>query len=83
MSYITTAEWCGLEKGRKEGRKEGRVEGRKEGSQGIFISLLEYKFKNVPDKYIALIHYADETKLKLWLQRVLDTSTIDDVFIDG
>jgi hypothetical protein len=37
VSYITTAEWVGLEKGLKQGRQEGRDEGRKEGEGAILI----------------------------------------------
>lgn len=81
VSYITTAEWVGLRQGRKEGRKEGRQEGRQEGKSSLLLSLLETKFKVVPNMYQELIYRADESRLIYWSKRVLFAESIEDVFV--
>jgi hypothetical protein len=86
VSYITTAEWVGLERGHKEGLKEGlvqgRVEGRKEGEDFIFLSILESKFKNIPDKYLSMIPQVDENQIVIWSKRIVFANTLEDIFCD-
>lgn len=69
VSYITSAEWMG----RREGRKEG---------EGVILhTILESKFKTIPNKYLELISDANEKKIIAWSKRVLWAKTIEEVFI--
>lgn len=48
MSYMTSAEWCGFERGLQKGESI------------MLLSLLETKFETVPNEYQTLIQQADE-----------------------
>lgn len=69
-------------KGIAEGTAKGRAEGKVEGQAGLLIFLLEQKFKEVPKKYIQKIQQASSELLLKWSERVLNCSTIDEVFKD-
>lgn len=84
VSYLTTAEWVGLERGLEqgcqEGRQEGRNEGRQEGEAAILLSLLQSKFITILENYLQLVHNADEPKLMNWAKKILSANTLEEVF---
>jgi len=74
------------QKGKAEGRAEGLIEGEKkgkaEGNAEILLILLQQKFQKVPEIYNQKILQANPQFLKKWAERVLKSSTIENVFKD-
>lgn len=64
----------------QEGRLEGRQEGRQEGEFGMLSRLLTRRFGVLPEAVVARMRSADSEQLELWGERVLDASSLDDVF---
>ncbi|WP_236555923.1 DUF4351 domain-containing protein [Alcanivorax sp. S71-1-4] len=64
----------------QEGRLEGRQEGRQEGEFGMLSRLLTRRFGALPEAVVARMRSADSEQLELWGERVLDASSLDDVF---
>lgn len=70
----------GCRKGRREGRKEGRQEGRQEGQAAIVRRLMTRRFGHLPRDVIARIEKARPQQLGRWSERLLDATTLHDVF---
>ena len=70
----------GRTEGRKEGLKEGRKEGRKEGERAALLRLLERRFGALPEALTARVADASTNEIESWLDRVLDATSLDDVF---
>ncbi|MCL2823845.1 MAG: hypothetical protein FWD57_07640, partial [Polyangiaceae bacterium] len=66
----------GLEKGRVEGRVEGRVDGKTD----TLLRLLPQLFNSVPADFESLIRKADEQQINAWLDQLLVSRSIDEVF---
>jgi hypothetical protein len=80
VSFMTTAESIGHERGLAQGLEQGREQGRVEGEGALLLAQLEYKFKNLPQKYVQLIQAADSDSLLLWGKRLIAASTLEEVF---
>lgn len=65
MKFMTTAE---------------RI-GRQEGESSLLLSLLEHKFKHVPEEYVSRIRKANEDILLAWGKRFVTAETLEDIFI--
>jgi Domain of unknown function (DUF4351) len=70
----------GHKEGRKEGHKEGRKEGLEEGERAALLRLLERRFGALPEALTARVADASTNEIESWLDRVLDASSLDDVF---
>lgn len=68
------------QEGKAEGKAEGIIEGEKKGKREILIFLLQQKFKIIPKKYNIIIFNASIISLQMYLERVLTSATIEDVF---
>ena len=81
--FMTMAE-AFIEDGRKEGRQEGLQTGLERGLQK-FRSFLDQQIRRrfpraVTEKYLALINNADGETLSIWGERLMDASSIEEVF---
>ncbi|MBF0622204.1 MAG: Rpn family recombination-promoting nuclease/putative transposase [Magnetococcales bacterium] len=85
---IAKGEEQGLQKGRLEGRQEGRLEGRQEGRQegrlegeaALLLRLLQRRFGQLPQWAENQVREADQLKLEMWSDRVLEARSLDDIF---
>lgn len=70
MSYVTTAERIGIEKGKHQGR-------------GVFLyQLLQQKFGSLTSAYLEKIEAADADTLLIWGARLLSANNLDEIFKD-
>ncbi|WP_345251055.1 DUF4351 domain-containing protein, partial [Pigmentiphaga soli] len=70
----------GRQEGRQEGWQEGRQEGRLEGAQALLRKQLERRFGPLPEPLQARLVGADAAALEVWSIRLLDASSLQDVF---
>jgi predicted transposase/invertase (TIGR01784 family) len=68
---------------REEGKAEGKAEGRAEGKAEALRRLMALRFGALPDAVLQQISTAGETKLELWLERLLSASSLDEVLRDA
>lgn len=68
VSSLSNAERFGLEQGKILG------------AGSILQNLLEYKFENLPENYRSKIQTADEATIILWSHRLLNATTLEEVF---
>jgi hypothetical protein len=57
-----------------------RAEGRAEGAARLLVRLLTRRFGAVPDGVRTRIDAAPVEQLEAWSDRILDATTLDDVF---
>ncbi|MBX9578009.1 MAG: hypothetical protein K2W97_05995 [Chthoniobacterales bacterium] len=69
----------------EEGRQEGLHKGLQEGLQkfrSLLVKQLERRFPNqVTSNHLQLIKEADSESLSLWGEKLIDASSIEEVFI--
>jgi len=71
------------ERGEARGLEKGRVEGRVDGKTDTLMRQLTRLFNSVPAAFESLIRKADEQQLNAWLDRLLVSNSIDEVFAEG
>lgn len=71
VSYMTTPEWFGHQRGLQEGEAT------------LLRTQLECKFKAVPNEYLTKIQNADKDILLVWGKRVLTANTLEEIFIEA
>jgi hypothetical protein len=69
-------------KGFMEGEAKGFIEGEIKGKAELLLFLLQHKFKSVPVHYQQKIEQASPEYLGKCAERVLEFSTIEDIFED-
>ena len=69
-----------LMEGRRQGRQEGRAEGRKDGAATLLILQLRKRFGDLPDSVRTRVSEASSDELERWGERLLEVSSLDDVF---
>lgn len=67
-------------KGRAEGRTEGRTEGKAEGKADMLLRQLHRRFGPLPQKVEERLHAADSGLLDEWMDRLMEASTLTEVF---
>ncbi len=72
MPYITTAERIGIEKGLQQGIQQGE--------SALLLRILQCRFKNIPEVYLQKIDQASAEDLLKLAERVLESSSLDEVF---
>ena len=70
----------GQQQGRQEGRQEGRLEGEQTGEARLLQRLLTRRFGALPADCVTRIRTASSGQLERWSDRVLDASTLAEVF---
>ncbi|MBP6104703.1 MAG: DUF4351 domain-containing protein [Gammaproteobacteria bacterium] len=74
MHYVTTAERIGIQKGIEQGMQQGEF--------AVILSLMEEKFKHVPDFYKEKIsQMAPDALLKL-ARKILYTQSLEELLKD-
>jgi predicted transposase YdaD len=73
----------GKQEGILEGRQKGRQEGRQEGESMLLHRLLTRRFGSLPDVIETRLAQADLEQLESWSDRVLDATSLDEVFNDA
>jgi hypothetical protein len=71
------------DKGRQEGRQEGKEQGVHESQYQTLIRLLSKRFGPLNHELFERLNTASTEKLSMWLDRVLDAKTIDEVFVQA
>jgi hypothetical protein len=66
---------------RREGRQEGMREGRKEGEATLLTLQLQKRFGELPESVRTRVREAGADELERWGERLLDASSLDDVFV--
>lgn len=86
MRYISTIERMGIEeglqKGLQKGKAEGKAEGIVEGKAELLMYLLAQKFGELAPDYRECIGRARPETLMLWVGRILEAKSLQDVFMD-
>lgn len=70
----------GLEQGLEQGIEQGLERGRLEGEAGLLLSLMTYRFGEIPETVQTRLASATHAELNHWAERILDATTLDDVF---
>ena len=73
----------GRREGILEGRREGILEGRREASRSLLVDLAQRRFGPLPDAIRHRIDQASEDTLHRWARRLLDASSLAEVFDDA
>ncbi|BAY34121.1 hypothetical protein NIES2107_60260 [Nostoc carneum NIES-2107] len=79
MSYITTGERIGYERGREEGKQEGIQEGKQEGEQILVLRLLQKRFGELPEQLRLRIQTLSLNQLEELAEALLDFTAIEDL----
>ena len=70
----------GLEKGIEKGMEQGMEKGMEKGEALVLQRQLVRRFGPLPNALLSRIAMADRAQLELWCDRVLDATSLDDVF---
>ncbi|MFI0347546.1 MAG: hypothetical protein ACH346_02055 [Chthoniobacterales bacterium] len=65
----------------EEGLQKGRQEGRQEGVRALLEKQLIRRFPSDGKRFFHLINDADSDTLSMWVERLMDAKTIEEVFI--
>jgi flagellar biosynthesis/type III secretory pathway protein FliH len=68
------------EQGYEESYEQGREEGRKQGQQEYLLRLLTHRFGVLPEAVTAQVMNAGREELEHWADRILDATSLEDVF---
>jgi predicted transposase YdaD len=69
--------------GRQEGREEGIQEGRQDGEATLLTRQLLKRFGELPDSVRSRLRAAPLDELEHWGERLLDVSSLDELFTDA
>jgi len=69
-----------IRQGLEQGRQEGRVEGRSEGMALLLETQLEKRFGSLPPMLKERLFAAPPAALATWSLRILDASSLEEVF---
>jgi len=73
----------GLKKGRKQGREQGRKQGLRQGKADLLKSQASQRFGELSPEDAKRFDRADVDTLDRWGRRLLEATTLEDVFEDG
>jgi hypothetical protein len=73
----------GRQEGRREGREEGIQEGRQDGEVTLLTRQLLKRFGELPDSVRSRLRSAPLDELEHWGERLLDVSSLDELFTDA
>lgn len=62
------------------GEARGIAKGKAEGQRQLLELQIKQRFQSLPDEARKRLEHADEVQLTLWAERILDATTLDDVF---
>ena len=67
---------------RVEGKAEGKVEGKVVATRQMVLRLLGRKFPALPAELRARVERASEAECIVWADRLLDATSLNDIFVD-
>lgn len=70
------------EKLKREGRAEGLAEGLTKGRAETILRMLQRRFGTVPEDLAVRVHTGSPADLDRWTDRILDASSLADLFAD-
>ncbi|MFN6519493.1 MAG: DUF4351 domain-containing protein [Nostoc sp. CreGUA01] len=79
MSYITTGERIGYERGKEEGKQEGKEEGKQEQGQTLVLRLLQRRVGGLPEEVRGRIQALSLEQLEALGEALLDFTAIEDL----
>jgi flagellar biosynthesis/type III secretory pathway protein FliH len=79
MSYITTGERIGYERGKEEGKQEGQLEGQLKQAQTLVLRQLQKRLGDLPEEVRERIHSLSLEELEALGEALLDFSAIADL----
>jgi flagellar biosynthesis/type III secretory pathway protein FliH len=88
MNYVTSGERIatkrgfeqGLLQGIEKGIEKGIERGKQDGERYLLSRQLQRKFSVIPERYLQLLAQADADRLLIWGERVVEASTLEEVF---
>jgi len=80
MTYVTSIERMGIGKGRQQGHQEGLQEGIQRSEVSLLMRQLVRRFGALPSWAEQRLEQASLEELERWADRVLDPSTLAEVF---
>ena len=82
ISEIRAATEIGLQQGIEQGEIKGKLEGKIEGEAAVLTRLLNKRFGPLDDSTRARLNTATLEQLEHWTDRILDATSVDQVFRD-
>lgn len=79
--FVSTAQQLRNE-GKVEGRAEGKVEGLTEGRVSTLLRQITRRFGAADDTVVERVRSATLEELDTWADRILDATSLDDLFAD-
>ncbi len=76
MAYVSSVERIGIEKGMQQGMQQGVQQGEALALQKLLVR----RFGALPASTVEQIANARAELLEIWLDRVLDAATLEEVF---
>lgn len=61
-------------------QRVGRMEGFQQGETAILTRLLQCRFHHIPANYLEMIRQADAETLLVWAERILNATSLEEVF---
>ncbi|HRP77462.1 MAG TPA: DUF4351 domain-containing protein [Rhodocyclaceae bacterium] len=87
VKYVTSVERLAIERGMAKGMQQGIEQGLKQGrAQGIAAVLhrqLNRRFGPLPDDVTRRLSQATPEQLEIWVERVLEAQSIDEIFAEN
>ncbi len=80
QQYEQRGKLVGWQEGLQKGQQQGRQEGEQTGEARLLQRLLTRRFGALPADCVARIRAASSEQLELWSDRMLDASTLAEVF---
>jgi flagellar biosynthesis/type III secretory pathway protein FliH len=80
MAYVTTWEQRGIEKGIQAGIEKGMEQGQLLGQAALLERQLTRRFGPLPDELRSRLAAGSREQLQTWGDRVLDATTLAEVF---
>ena len=70
----------GVEQGMAQGMEQGMARGRLEGERKLVLRVIQHRFGELPAAYRLRLQSASQAELEDLADRVLDASSLDDLF---
>ena len=80
MSYVTSWERFGMERGLQQGLQQGLEQGEQRATARLVLRLIERRFGPVDEAVRVRIEDTDPDTLLLWHDRLLDAGSLDEIF---
>jgi flagellar biosynthesis/type III secretory pathway protein FliH len=80
LGYIAQGKKEGLTQGIQQGVQQGMQQGMQQGEARVLVTLLTKRFGPIPVDYSTLITAASQEQIELWLDRILEVSTLENLF---